>query len=176
MFLRWFAIKGKNCQQKMLILLLTLVMSLSYSACRADNSMTSSASSKMPTEISTKQADSMKINIKVKDKVVTATLLDSKTTQDFISLLPLTLTLEDYAKTEKISYLSRKLSTEDAPPGSDPAFGDIAYYAPWGNLAMYYGDSGYANGLIILGKIDGGIEAFNVPGSVKVTIELVERK
>ncbi|BAY99202.1 hypothetical protein NIES37_31810 [Tolypothrix tenuis PCC 7101] len=118
----------------------------------------------------------MKINIKVKDKVVTATLLDSKTTQDFISLLPLTLTLEDYAKTEKISYLSRKLSTEDAPPGSDPAFGDIAYYAPWGNLAMYYGDSGYANGLIILGKIDGGIEAFNVPGSVKVTIELVERK
>ncbi|MBD2236733.1 hypothetical protein H6G35_08885 [Aulosira sp. FACHB-113] len=160
----------------MLILLLTLVMSLSYSACRADNSMTSSASSKMPTEISTKQADSMKINIKVKDKVVTATLLDSKTTQDFISLLPLTLTLEDYAKTEKISYLSRKLSTEDAPPGSDPAFGDIAYYAPWGNLAMYYGDSGYANGLIILGKIDGGIEAFNVPGSVKVTIELVERK
>ncbi|PHK04806.1 cyclophilin-like fold protein [Nostoc linckia] len=115
----------------------------------------------------------MKINIKVKDKVITATLIDSKTTQDFISLLPLTLTLEDYAKTEKISYLSRKLSTEDAPPGSDPAVGDIAYYAPWGNLAMFYQDSGYANGLIILGKIDGGIEAFKVPDSVKVTIELV---
>lgn len=173
MRLRWFAIKGKNYQKKMLILVLALVISLSYSACRADNSMTSSASSKMPTEISTKQADSMKINIKVKDKVITATLIDSKTTQDFISLLPLTLTLEDYAKTEKISYLSRKLSTEDAPPSSDPAVGDIAYYAPWGNLAMFYQDSGYANGLIILGKIDGGIEAFNVPGSVKVTIELV---
>ncbi|WP_242049205.1 cyclophilin-like fold protein [Aulosira sp. FACHB-615] len=126
----------------------------------------------MPTQISTKQADSMKINIKVKDKVITATLINSKTTQDFISLLPLTLTLEDYAKTEKISYLSKKLSTEDAPPGSDPAVGDIAYYAPWGNLAMFYQDSGYANGLIILGKIDGDIDAFNVSGSVKVTIEL----
>ncbi|MBD2435284.1 hypothetical protein H6G69_00520 [Nostoc sp. FACHB-110] len=148
-------------------------MSVSYSACRANNSLTSSASSKMPTKISTKQADSMKINIKVKDKVVTATLIDSKTTQDFISLLPLTLTLEDYAKTEKISYLSRKLSTEDAPPGSDPAVGDIAYYAPWGNLAMFYRDFGYSNGLVILGKIDGDIEALNVPGSVKVTIELV---
>ncbi|MDZ8134529.1 MAG: cyclophilin-like fold protein [Nostoc sp. DedQUE04] len=128
----------------------------------------------MPTEISTKQADSMKINIKVKDKVVTATLIDSKTTQDFISLLPLTLTLEDYARTEKISDLPKKLSTEDASPGSDPAVGDIAYYAPWGNLAIYYRDFGYSNGLVILGKIDGGIEAFNVPGSVEVTIELVQ--
>lgn len=116
----------------------------------------------------------MKLNIKVKDKVVTATLIDSKTTHDFISLLPLTLTLEDYARTEKISDLPKRLSTEDAPPGSDPAVGDIAYYAPWGNLAMYYSDSGYANGLVILGKIDGGIEAFNLPSSVEVTIELVQ--
>ncbi|WP_335102771.1 cyclophilin-like fold protein [Nostoc sp.] len=136
--------------------------------------MTSSASLKMPTEISTKQADSMKINIKAKDKVVTATLIDSKTTQDFISLLPLTLTLEDYARTEKVSELPKKLSTEDAPPGSDPAVGDIAYYAPWGNLAIYYRDFEYSNGLAILGKIDGGIEALNVPGSVEVTIELVQ--
>ena len=37
---------------------------------------------------------------------------------------------------------------------------------------MYYNDFGYSNGLIILGKIDGDIEALNVPGSVKVTIEL----
>ncbi|MHC5737433.1 cyclophilin-like fold protein [Nostoc sp.] len=136
--------------------------------------MTSSASLKMLTEISTKQADSMKINIKAKDKVVTATLIDSKTTQDFISLLPLTLTLEDYARTEKVSDLPKKLSTEDAPPGSDPAVGDIAYYAPWGNLAIYYRDFEYSNGLAILGKIDGGIEALNVPGSVEVTIELVQ--
>ncbi|WP_289500510.1 cyclophilin-like fold protein [Gloeocapsopsis sp. IPPAS B-1203] len=114
----------------------------------------------------------MKINIRVGNEVVTATLIDSKTTQDFISLLPLTLTLEDYANTEKISDLPRRLSTEDAPLGSDPAVGDIAYYAPWGNLAMYYNDFGYSNGLIILGKIDGDIEALNVPGSVEATIEL----
>ncbi|MDV2996818.1 MAG: hypothetical protein N4J56_006523 [Chroococcidiopsis sp. SAG 2025] len=116
----------------------------------------------------------MKINIKVGDQVVTATLIDSKTTQDFISLLPLTLTLEDYARTEKVSNLPEKLSTEDAPPGSDPAVGDIAYYAPWGNLAIYYRDFGYSDGLVILGKIDGGIEALNVPGSVNVTIDQIQ--
>ena len=115
----------------------------------------------------------MKIRLKLEDTVITATLIDSKTTQDFISLLPLTLTLEDYAGTEKISDLPKRLSTEGAPSGSDPSVGDIAYYAPWGNLAIFYRDSGYASGLVILGKIDSGIEALNVPGSVKVTIELV---
>ncbi len=116
----------------------------------------------------------MKINIKVSDQVIPATLINSKTTQDFVSLLPLTLTLEDYAATEKISNLPKRLSTEDAPPGSDPAVGDIAYYAPWGNLAIYYRDFGYSDGLVILGKIEGGIEALNVPGSVKVTIEQMQ--
>lgn len=115
----------------------------------------------------------MKIRLKVEDKVVTATLNDSKTTQDFISLLPLTLTLEDYVGTEKISNLPKRLSTEGTPSGSDPSIGNIAYYTPWGNLAIFYKDSGYASGLVLLGKIDSGIEAFNVPGSVKVTIELV---
>ena len=113
----------------------------------------------------------MKIRMKLEDAVITATLTDSQTTQDFISLLPLTLTLEDYAGTEKISYLPQELSTEGAPAGSDPSVGDITYYAPWGNLAILYEDLGYASGLVILGKIDGGLEALNVPGSVNVTFE-----
>jgi hypothetical protein len=103
-----------------------------------------------------------------------ATLADNKTAQDFVSLLPLTLTLEDYAGTEKISYLPQKLSTNDAPPGSDPAIGDITYYAPWGHLAIFYRDYGYASGLVILGKIDNGTESLSVPGSVRVTIELID--
>jgi hypothetical protein len=118
----------------------------------------------------------MKISLKVEDKVITATLIDSKTTRDFVSLLPLTLTLKDYAGTEKVSDLSKRLSTEGAPSGSDPSVGDITYYAPWGNLAIFYRDFGYASGLVILGKIEGDIEAFQAPGSVKVTIELIKGK
>jgi hypothetical protein len=116
----------------------------------------------------------MKLSIKIGEKEVTATLKDSETARDFASLLPLTLTLEDYAHTEKVSDLPKRLSTDGAPSGSDPDVGDIAYYAPWGNLAIYYKDFGYSNGLIILGKIDSGPEAFDVPGSVKATIELVK--
>jgi len=110
----------------------------------------------------------------VNDKELTATLIDSKTTRDFITLLPLTLTLEDYASTEKISNLPKRLSTEDAPAGNDPSIGDITYYAPWGNLAIFIRDFGYSSGLVLLGKIDGGIEALNVSGPLSVTIKRIE--
>ena len=126
-----------------------------------------------PTEISPERSDSMKIRITVEATELTATLIDSNTTQDFISLLPLTLTLEDYAGIEKISYLPRELSTQDAPAASDFTPGDLAHYAPWGNLAIHHHEFGYANGLVILGTIDGGKEALIVPGPVTVTIELV---
>ena len=46
--------------------------------------------------------DTMKMRITAGDAVTTATLVDSKTAQDFASLLPLTLALEDFAATEKI--------------------------------------------------------------------------
>jgi hypothetical protein len=115
----------------------------------------------------------MKIRIKAGDKVMTATLIDNATSRDFVSLLPLELTLEDYAATEKIGYLPRKLSSDDAPAGSEPAVGDISYYAPWGNLAVFYRGFRYSSGLIKLGTIDGGAEALNL-SSTRVLIELLK--
>jgi hypothetical protein len=117
------------------------------------------------------EATTVKIRLTVDGKAIEATLLGNATAQDFVSLMPMTLTLEDYASTEKISYLPRKLSTTGAPAGVDPAVGDITYYAPWGNLAIFYKDAGYADGLVKLGRLDSGVEALRVRGSLKVTIE-----
>ena len=119
--------------------------------------------------------NAMKIRLTVNGKAISATLLTNGAAKDFLSLLPMTLTLEDYAATEKIAYPPRKLSTAGAPPGSDPSVGDIAYYAPWGNLAIFYKDAPYARGLIPLGRIDSGIEALTAAGPLKVTIERVEK-
>jgi len=119
---------------------------------------------------------SMKINLTINGRAVTATLVDSAATRDFLSLLPMTLTFEDYARVEKISYLPRKLSTADAPRGTDPSVGDITYYAPWGNLAIFYGDAPYARGLVPLGRLDSGIDAIRAPGKLQVTIEHVESR
>lgn len=117
------------------------------------------------------ETQDMKIQLTIAGRTLTATLEDNPTTRDFVSLLPLTIVLEDYARTEKIAYLSRKLTVEGAPEGIDPAVGDITYYAPWGNLALFYEDFGYAKGLVKLGSIDDGMEVFGVPGSIAVTIE-----
>ena len=54
---------------------------------------------------------------------------DTAAGRDFASLLPLTLTISDFHATEKISDLPRKLNIKGAPAGSEPAAGDITYYA-----------------------------------------------
>jgi hypothetical protein len=112
----------------------------------------------------------MQIEFRAAGTVVTATLEDSATSRDFVALLPLTLTLEDYAATEKIRVLPKKLSTEGAPAGITPKTGDIAYYAPWGNLAIFHKDFRYSAGLIRLGRIDSGLEVLARRGPVKVNV------
>ena len=120
-----------------------------------------------------------KLLIEVGDKTLTATMFDNAAAKDLLAQLPLTLTLNDYNNTEKIATPPKKLSTAGAPDGFEPVAGDIAYYAPWGNLAIFYKDFRYSRNLIRLGKIDGdGIKSLRVSGDVKVTIRIqsTERK
>jgi hypothetical protein len=126
-------------------------------------------------DASGRQAAKMTIRIDIEGTFITATLEENNTARDFASLLPLTITLKDYASTEKVADLPRKLNTEDAPAGIDPSVGDIAYYAPWGNLAIFYKDFGYASGLVKLGTINSGAEGLYRSGPIPATIELVEK-
>lgn len=116
----------------------------------------------------------MKIRIIVEGTELTATLEDTAAGRDFATLLPLDLTLEDYHGIEKIADLPKRLSTEDAPAGVDPDVGDITYYAPWGNLALFYRDFGYARGLVRLGRIHGDVTALGGDKPLRVRIERVE--
>ena len=61
------------------------------------------------------------------------------------------------------------------PACVDPDVGDIAHYAPWGNLATFYRDSGYSVGLVKLGRFGAGIEELDVRGPLNATIEAIER-
>ncbi len=102
----------------------------------------------------------MKIKITIDGKVFNAILNDSHAAKDFVSLFPLTLTLKDYASTEKVSDLSQRLNTVGSPSGCRAKVGDITYYSPWGNLAIFYKSFGYAEGLIKLGEIEGDMNLF----------------
>lgn len=115
----------------------------------------------------------MNISLTINGQVLSATLEDNAAARDFLSLLPLTLDLEDYASTEQIAQLPKKLSTAGAPAGITPSVGDITYYAPWGNLAIFYKGFGHADGLVKLGRIEGDIQVLRGRGPLNARIEAV---
>ncbi|AYN37751.1 hypothetical protein D9753_00685 [Streptomyces dangxiongensis] len=101
---------------------------------------------------------------------VDAALNDSPAARDFAALLPLTLDLEDFHDTERVADLPRKLDTSGAPEPTAAKVGDIAYYAPWGNLALFYQDGPAASAdLLVLGHLD--VSAAQLGQAKRITIE-----
>jgi hypothetical protein len=120
--------------------------------------------------------NNMKIRLRIENRILTATLIDNTTARDFISLLPLTLTMDDLFRREKYGPLPRALSKGERTHSYE--VGDIGYWSPGPDVAIYYRNDGGQipdPGIILIGKIDSGIEAFNVAGSVNVTIEPASR-
>ncbi|MFH9412462.1 MULTISPECIES: cyclophilin-like fold protein [Streptomyces] len=112
----------------------------------------------------------MDIRVTIDGQEAQATLNGSPAARDLASLLPLTLDLEDFHGTERIADPPRKLTTENAPGPQAPKTGDLTYYAPWGNLAIFYKDGASASSdLLILGHIDA--DADQLSGADRITIE-----
>nr|WP_241692069.1 cyclophilin-like fold protein [Streptomyces sp. N1] len=84
-------------------------------------------------------------------------LHDTPPARDFAKLLPLTLELEDFHDTERVAALPRRLDTSGAPEPVRAGPGDIAYYAPWGNLALFHREGPAPSAdLLVLGRLDAG--------------------
>ncbi|WP_022945323.1 cyclophilin-like fold protein [Pseudoalteromonas ruthenica] len=101
----------------------------------------------------------MHISLTIGETALTGTLLDTPAARDFYALLPLQVLLSDFAQAEKIANLPKELSLSEAAAGCVGEPGDIAYYAPWGNLAIFYRHTAYAIGLVKLGALTGDLSA-----------------
>jgi hypothetical protein len=120
-----------------------------------------------------KDANSVKLMIKIGDKRATAILNDSKPAKDFLSLLPLTLKMTDYNRIEKVAVLPRQLNLDGAPSSFDPSAGDICTYTPWGNFVVYYKDFANSTGLVPLARMVSGLEYFaSQTEEFEITIEM----
>ena len=99
---------------------------------------------------------------------------DSPAARDFLSLLPLTLSFEDYAGKEKISYLPRPLDLSGSA-GSKPQVGNLSYYSPWGNVIFYYDADGleYSDQTVRLGTYTATPEQLAMLEGGNVTVEIV---
>ncbi|MFF1395872.1 cyclophilin-like fold protein [Streptomyces sp. NPDC058287] len=122
------------------------------------------------TQSSSDTNTSMDIRFILDGRPVDATLNDSPAARDLATLLPLTVDLEDFHGTERIGDPPRKLDTSGVPEPVAPKTGDLAYYAPWGNLALFYRDGDSASvDLLILGHMDA--DADRLAGADRITIE-----
>lgn len=95
-------------------------------------------------------------------QTIVIALEDNPASQDFASMLPLTLEFKDFAGAEKISYLPRRIETHGSPIASQASGdNDFAYYAPWGNIALFYHGFATDSRLYLLGKILSGKDKLN---------------
>ena len=118
--------------------------------------------------------ENARIKLTVNGNEVFVRLDDNQASRDLLKMLPLTLTFEDFNNTEKIATLPNELSTEGLPSGYTPQIGDFSYYAPWGNVSVFYKDFRYSSSLYKLGTIESGTEILeNISSDFEVTIESI---
>ena len=69
----------------------------------------------------------------------------------------------------------RVISTEDMPDSIEPSAGDLTFYAPWGNIAIFYREFRLSRGLVRFGRITSGIEKLAaMPGDFSIAFERAE--
>jgi len=110
----------------------------------------------------------MKISVKANGKTTVFELNNSPAARDLYAQLPLSITVENYSNNEKIFYPPEKLNTTDTPQ-ADAQAGTLAYYAPWGDVVMFYGSFGSAPGLYELGHAVSGSEYIQgISGTIQI--------
>ena len=92
----------------------------------------------------------MQIQMQFQGKSFVLSLENNATARDFYALLPLTLNFSDYVGKEKIARLEKSLNAQESGE-YNPQSGDFFYFAPWGNVGIFYAKQPPYKGLIKLG-------------------------
>lgn len=118
------------------------------------------------------EGNPMQIQISIGDQTFGASLDSSAAARDLVAQLPATIDMTDHRGVEKTGRLSSPLSTEGQPEGADPEVGAVGYYAPGGDLVLYYGNQSYFPGIVVLGQLDGDAasQIADLDGAVTVTV------
>ena len=111
---------------------------------------------------------SMQITIESNGKKTIFELNDSDAAKELYTQLPLNIDVENFGSNEKIFYPPKKLSTSNIPL-ANAKNGTLAYYAPWGDVVMFYKDFGAAKGLYELGSCISACENIkNMSGTINI--------
>lgn len=117
-------------------------------------------------------AAGVRLSVRWGESRVVYALNDSPAARSLLDQLPLTMEVEDYSTNEKIFYPPQPLETQDTPTAEGGA-GTLAYYEPWGDVVMFYGDYNTNSALYELGQIVSGEELVSRMSGV-ITINMME--
>ncbi|MDE7174364.1 MAG: hypothetical protein K2N70_08495 [Helicobacter sp.] len=106
-----------------------------------------------------KEGENMRVQMRFDNHDFIFVLAENAAARDLWNLLPLELRFSDYVGKEKVASLPKKLSAQESGD-YDPQSGDFFYFAPWGNVGIFYAKQPPYPGLIKLGAIEGNQEAF----------------
>ena len=116
------------------------------------------------------------VEMVIADKAYPVELDEHDASRALIARLPMTLEFEDFGATERIAYLNPKLDVGRAPTRTTPKAGDITYYVPWGNLAVFVRGFRPSESLVPLGRMsDEAMKALRDCGSTGVTIRRLSK-
>lgn len=153
-------IDDKKVMRKILTLLVAIGSFLLITACGNQESNKEEHNNNNPIEKhnSSKGESEMQISIRGEnDENIIFQLNDSPAAKSLYDQLPISIDVENFGNNEKIFYPPQQLDLTDATMAKGPS-GTLAYYAPWGNVAIYYGECGGASGLYALGDAISGVD------------------
>jgi hypothetical protein len=111
----------------------------------------------------------MRMTVNANGNTIVFELNDSQAAKDLHEQLPLSIDVENYSSNEKIFYPPKKLKTGNTPLVKSAKTGTLAYYAPWGDVVMFYGSFGSASGLYELGRaVQGGEYIKKLSGAIQI--------
>lgn len=115
-----------------------------------------------------KPEEIMRISVTSGEYEIIYELNDSPATFQLYAQLPLTVEVEPFGNNE-MTFYPEALSVENTPL-SDGEPGSLSYYAPWGDVVMFYAPCTPNNSLYELGTVvSGGEHIANLSGTITVS-------
>ena len=119
--------------------------------------------------------------VMAQDVIMTIADTDYKVTVDentqagklFLNSLPLTLSFENFGSNERIAYLPKRLDMDSYDSHLSVKRGDMTYYVPWGNLAVFRKAYSSPSDLAPIGSMpENAISALEQSGDSEVSFKI----
>ena len=159
-------------------ILMSIIMSISVSGCSGYSEMVEKEKNApqaeaVYSETETQEEDTTMENIQItiNDKTFTVTMADTKAADEFISMLPMTLNMQELNGNEKYSYISSSLTTDTYRP-NEIQTGDLMLYGS-DCIVLFYESFSSSYSYTALGSIDDieGLKEAVGTGSVEISFK-----